>query len=364
MYATCITCHAPLGANEMLERFPVGRKLAIDAAKGRLWAVCRVCKQWNLSPLDERWEAIEEGERLFRDSRLRASTENIGLARLKDGTELIRVGDPQRPEFAAWRYGERFTRRWAIRGPAAAVGGGLVMVTKAVGVTGMIQFATLPLIGIVLLTAGAELVKMTRKVADLELPAGGLARLTQEHVNTMRILRDPDEAGGWHLRVRHAPLAGGRAFFNPRDPELVVRGAAALRVATKLLPRLNRVGGRAKTVAEAVSVLERAGSAEKVFKLASRLDPASARTARGEAPGDLPVHDGEDGFASSFARADAPMRLAVEMAAHEEQERAVMAGELEDLEAQWREAEEIAAIADGLTLPPAVLAQLERLRLR
>jgi hypothetical protein len=58
------------------------------------------------------------------------------------------------------------------------------------------------------------------------------------------------------------------------------------------------------------------------------------------------------------------MRLAVEMAAHEEQERAVMAGELEDLEAQWREAEEIAAIADGLTLPPAVLAQLERLRLR
>lgn len=364
MYSTCITCHAPLGANEMIERFPVGRKLAIDAGRGRLWVVCQVCKQWNLSPIEERWEAIEEGERLFHDARLRTSTDNIGLARLRDGSELIRVGEPQRPEFAAWRYGERFTRRWAIRGPAAAVGGGLVMATKVIGVTGLIQVAALQLIGIVLLTVGGQFVRITRKVADLELPSGGLARLTQEHVHTMRILRDPDELGGWHLRVRHSPLVGGQRFFSPHDPELVVRGAEALRVATKLLPRLNRVGGRAKTVAEAVSVLERAGSAENVFKLASRLDPASRRTARGEAPGDLPVEDGQDGFASSFAQSDAPMRLAVEMAAHEEQERAVMAGELEDLEAQWREAEEIASIADGLTLPRVVLAQLERLRLR
>lgn len=42
MYSTCLFCHAPLGANETLERFPVGRRLAFDAANGRLWVVCTV----------------------------------------------------------------------------------------------------------------------------------------------------------------------------------------------------------------------------------------------------------------------------------------------------------------------------------
>lgn len=36
MYSTCIFCNKPLGANEVLESFPVGRRLAFDGAKGRL----------------------------------------------------------------------------------------------------------------------------------------------------------------------------------------------------------------------------------------------------------------------------------------------------------------------------------------
>ncbi|MDP9348009.1 MAG: hypothetical protein M3P24_02540, partial [Gemmatimonadota bacterium] len=111
MYSTCIFCHAPLGANESVEHFPVGRRLAFDAAKGRLWAVCRSCQRWNLSPLEERWEAIEECERLYRDTRTRVATENVGLARLADGTDLVRIGRPRRPEMAAWRYGDQFGRR-------------------------------------------------------------------------------------------------------------------------------------------------------------------------------------------------------------------------------------------------------------
>ena len=58
MYSTCIFCHAGLGSNEAIEHFPVGRRLAFDAAKGRLWVVCSACERWNLSPLEERWEAI------------------------------------------------------------------------------------------------------------------------------------------------------------------------------------------------------------------------------------------------------------------------------------------------------------------
>src|SRR5512146_3004787 len=105
MYTTCLFCHSDLGSNDEVEAFPVGRRLAFDAAKGRLWVVCRRCERWNLTPLEERWEAIEKCERRFRGTRIRASTDNIGLARLPDGLDLIRIGRALRPEIAVWRYG-------------------------------------------------------------------------------------------------------------------------------------------------------------------------------------------------------------------------------------------------------------------
>ena len=50
------------------------------------------------------------------------------------------------------------------------------------------------------------------------------------------------------------------------------------------------------------------------------------------------------------------------MALHEEAERRAIAGELEILEAAWREAEEIAGIADNLTLPESVERKLGELK--
>ena len=47
-------------------------------------------------------------------------------------------------------------------------------------------------------------------------------------------------------------------------------------------------------------------------------------------------------------------RLAVEMAAHEESERRALEGELALLQQAWRNAEEIAVIADNLLLPPGI----------
>src|SRR5687767_12155572 len=111
MYSTCIFCGSGLGENESIEHFPVGRRLAFDAERGRLWVVCAACRRWNLTPLEERWEAVEECERRFRGTSIRTSTENIGLAKLPDGTELVRIGKPLRPEFAAWRYGGEFSAR-------------------------------------------------------------------------------------------------------------------------------------------------------------------------------------------------------------------------------------------------------------
>src|ERR1051325_4831860 len=119
MYSTCLHCHRALGTNEAIERFPIGHRLAFDAAKGRLWVVCHHCARWNLTPIEERWEAVEDCERQFRAQKLRTQTPNIGLTRLPEGTELIRIGIPLRPEFAAWRYGAVFRQRLYRRATAA-----------------------------------------------------------------------------------------------------------------------------------------------------------------------------------------------------------------------------------------------------
>src|SRR5690606_17678585 len=139
MFSTCIFCNQSLGTNAALESFPVGRRVAFDAAKGRLWVVCRKCERWNLSPLEERWEAVEEAERLYADTRKRVATEQIGLARLPDGTELVRIGAPLRPEFAAWRYGDQFGRRrnrqLLLAGAGLTALGGLAVGGLAMGIS-------------------------------------------------------------------------------------------------------------------------------------------------------------------------------------------------------------------------------------
>src|SRR5687768_2615015 len=126
MYSTCLFCASSLGTNEAIEAFPVGSRVAFDAARGRLWAICPRCGRWNLAPIEERWEAVEEAERLFTDTRMRAQSENIGLARLRDGTRLVRVGKALQGELAAWRYGGHLVSR--RRRNVAAFGGGAAVV--------------------------------------------------------------------------------------------------------------------------------------------------------------------------------------------------------------------------------------------
>jgi len=91
------------------------------------------------TPLEERWEAIDTCERLFRDNRRRVSTGQIGLARLSEGLELVRIGEPQRPEFAAWRYGDQFgrrRRRILMSAAAGTVGVGMVLADPILGGAG------------------------------------------------------------------------------------------------------------------------------------------------------------------------------------------------------------------------------------
>jgi hypothetical protein len=354
MYSTCIFCGSGLGANESIEHFPVGRRLAFDAEKGRLWVVCASCGRWNLTPLEERWEALEECERCFRGTVLRTSTENIGLARLADGTELVRIGKPLRPEFAAWRYGGEFAarhRRAMLSGTAwAGTAAGVLAFGPAALLVG------LPVVGAV------ELWKMTvaeRKgyfeTVDAERRLrddAGQVMLTGRRIFERVRMRSQRERGGgpaWALQVRTAINP-----FDERNPDPtnltwdlrdhVVSGAAGLRALAVLLARPNAGGAGKLLVQAAVKRIEQARTAEAFL---ARAEDDVRRMGIGY----------RDVWAMPL-----DIRLAMEMAAHEDAERRALEGELVDLERHWREAEELASIADALPLSPGVEDRLDGLR--
>ena len=56
------------------------------------------------------------------------------------------------------------------------------------------------------------------------------------------------------------------------------------------------------------------------------------------------------------------VRLALEMAVHEDEERRLLRGELSSLELAWRREERLAAIADRLAIPGLLQRQLDALR--
>src|SRR5687767_13306257 len=111
MLSRCIYCLVPLPENQTLQHLRLGRRIAFDPARGRLWAICSACRRWNLAPIEERWEALEELERLTRDrGRLLSQTDSIALFRAED-LDVIRVGKAKLVEEAWWRYGQELRRR-------------------------------------------------------------------------------------------------------------------------------------------------------------------------------------------------------------------------------------------------------------
>jgi hypothetical protein len=344
VYTTCLFCNRPLGTNEVLERFPVGRRVAFDAATGRLWVVCPHCERWNLTPMEERWEAIEQAERLYRETRLRVSTDNIGLARLTEGLELVRIGRPQRPEIAAWRYGDQFGRRRRKR-----------IITSGVIVTsGAIVIASGVAAGLAVFTAlnlGDSLWRIARDgmprttVASLRDDAGQVIRVQRQHLSESTIRMGDD--GAFALEVQHTRGRVG------------ISGDEARRAASVLFPAANHFGGTKQDVELAVARLVDAGDAESYLQ---RIARQSERLARIDAKGRRLLGDQDDRQASGLLALPISARLAIEMALHEEQERRALEGELAELEQAWREAEEIGAIADSLLLPSWIEDAMKRLR--
>jgi hypothetical protein len=363
MYRTCLFCAHDLGANESIEHFPIGRRLAFDAAKGRLWVVCRACARWNLTPLEDRWEAIEECERAYRATRLRVATDNVGLARLAEGTELVRIGQPLRPELAAWRYGDQFGRRrrraivtGSVLGTAAA--GALVALpiagASAGALAGVLAYAGYLATMVSGVTGGKFIIRRPRWIEDTE--GQHLLVGSTDIVNT-RLVAAPEGQGGWGLVVPYQRRSPTRQFRwnDARNgialEQSLLTGPAALRAAQALFPLVNGQGGAPQVVRDSVGFLEQHGAGEGAFR-------AAAANVRAYAE--------RQTFGDSGALAFLPreVRLALEMAAHEDLERRAMEGELALLEAAWKDAEEVAAIADDLLLPAGLPGMLARLRQR
>ncbi len=327
MYSHCLFCYADLGSNEQLGYFPVGRRLAFDADRGRLWVVCPACERWNLSPLEERWEAVESCERLFSGTRLRISTEHIGLARVAEGLELVRIGRPLRPEMAAWRYGDQFGRRHHAL---------LVRSSLVVGLAGATLLAGPAALG---LGAGAWLLSRALRRLHLERADPVIAHVPVSENHRIRVRRSdlPDVRlyASWTLKSWRLQLIGDSERHR-------LTGEAAIRAAGMLLPAINRFGGTQRQVRSAVELLEREEDPWRVFYAGAK----SQGHGRNRVVSELPR----------------VVRLAMEMAAHEDTERRAFEGELRELERAWREAEEIAAIADTLLIPSPVEEALLRMR--
>jgi hypothetical protein len=350
MYSTCLHCTKDLGTNEVVETLPIGRRLAFDASQGRLWVVCRHCAKWNLVPFDTRLESIDACERLYRDTKTRYATDNIGLARVKEGLELVRIGEPLRPEFASWRYGEQYKRRRRKHQLVAGAAAGVVVAGfLGLGAAGVSLGAFL---------YGAQ--QLTRKTYE-----GVLARRRRiiiEHPETATRVRLAD----WSSH--HATLSWER----PDGPSLLVpsngqdihsieflrwQDVEAKAVGRRMLGSANLLLGEQHDLELAADLLaNHAGdlgdwTRRRAASLTRYLGPRKwdETLTKGWAQRP-PIWDRLECDHLILGQLVPHERLAVEMWLSEDAERIWLEGELKLLEHEWRQAERLAKIADDLVL--------------
>ena len=303
---TCIHCSARLDDS--------GARPAFDPWLGRLWRVCAACGRWNVVPLEDRWEVLESLERTVRDtgtSILR--TPHLDLVRVRDG-EVIRIGRAPRPELADWRYG-------AAVPPA-----------KPSGLRARIRalFSGLP---------SSPHGYDTSELGILRYPADANRWLASPFI---------DDAPGLTALFGHLPLA-------PSCPgcglPLMVApwGFQGVRVLlSEGQPLVAATCARCRTegavpLAEVRPVL-RLGlfMVNRRLRTSGLTGPAAGAIERADGPAGLIEALGRAG--QSLGEAGPGRRLALQMALDEQ-------AEAELLEAEWAEAEEIAAVVDGELTP-------------
>lgn len=143
---------------------------------------------------------------------------------------------------------------------------------------------------------------------------------------------EPDLPGGGVSL--HAEIPAGQRFL----------GAGGLRLGGLALTELNRGTGTPERVRAALEWLDQFGNPFDP-------DPGPEEAGTTLAPRRGETRPAALRFPNLLADLDPAVRLALEMASHEAEERLFLKGELWHLERAWREAAEVAAIADKLLVP-------------
>ena len=336
MYQRCLVCHTPFPPNESLEHFPLGTRVAFDPDRGRLWAICKECKRWSLTPIEERWEALEELEKAVRDrARLLSKTENIALLRAGQ-LEIVRVGRANLAEQSWWRYGaELATRRKNYKtlstagavGAGAAIWGGMAM--GGLGFIGAwILWDKLP--GTI---PGAA--RWFRFGGDVWR---GRAKCPRCGFTFHRV--PYRKRGDLILRSTHELEPTGMAYRCPRCQDhreggLHLGGREADHTLRRVLAYHHFDGANEKTVSSATRLIQEAGSPSDLTRILLK---------DGKRLADLGRTGG----------------IALEIAANENSEQRLLELELNELEAHWKTEEELAAIIDGELTPLPLLETLRR----
>ncbi len=241
--------------------------------------------------------------------------------------DLVRVGKPPRVELATWRYGERLRNRQRERMKVvvpltiAAIGLGIAANVAAGGGFGVMVWNLHRLVdGIYVGMVGRRKVTLTEP--PICAHCGSLMVLRARHVQHARIVPD-----------RHADMAVVVSCPKCRQEGTHLTGTEAVQVLRQGLTYLNLARGGRRRAEDAAREVDMVGGADRlVHDIARReLTLRSLRPERG---------------------------LALEMAVDER-------AEVEELERQWKEAEEIADIADGtLGTSTEVEEELRRLKNR
>lgn len=325
----------------MVETLPIGRRLAFDADKGRLWVVCGSCAKWNLVPFDTRLESIDACERLFRDTRTRYSTDNIGMAKVGNGLTLVRVGRALRPEFASWRYGEQYRKR--RRNAVAAAGlGGVAVFAIGVGATAAAGISS----------AAFASVLMTLGRRGFEHVIGRRARIRTLQPDTdvpltigMKSLQEAKlvwtDAASPTLQLPRRPKSPHLEYHRWVEGQLPAMGR-------RVVGGLNLKAGSTKQIGEAVQHLAReGGDLTRWLRQEATLQHYRSRGILTPPPRGWELESDRQVRISDLKPEH---RLALEMWFSEDIERRWLEGELRLLEREWRDAESLAKIADDLVL--------------
>ncbi len=337
MFTHCLVCHTPFPANEELEHFPTSTRVAYDAERGRLWAVCRTCKRWSLAPIEERWEALEELEKAAQDgAKLLSQTDNIALLRSGE-LDIVRVGRANLTEEAWWRYGRELTNRAARHRKLTIVG------TAAAGaaIAGVSLTGGLSWFGAWLLWENAPQ-QLTHAARWLRF-GGSAWRGSRTCMRCGQAFRSVAYRDRAHVVLSPGTSLGDALSVTQRCPACGDLGEGGLhllgkegdRVSRRLLAYHHHAGASEKRVRSATRLIEEVGSPEALTRLVIK---------EGRRLGDLQRNGA----------------IALEIAANDTLEQRLLELELAEVEAHWQEEEELASIIDGELTPLPLMESIRR----